>query len=149
LNKTNQFNTTGRRWTIEELREALAADRELQAFEVSDTYTRYGLVGVVIMHGAVVEQFVMSCRVVGLDVELAAIASLARRVAARTAASRIRAITRETDANLLSRDLWLRCGFEWCQDGWEAPIAEIVDIPTHIAVHTEAVFMGTLAGAAD
>ena len=81
LNKTNQFNTTGRRWTTEEIVHGLATGMEIYAFDVADTYTKYGLVGVVIVSGTTVEQFVMSCRVVGLDVELAVVAVLGRRLA--------------------------------------------------------------------
>ncbi len=133
LNKTNQFNTTGKRWTIEELSSAIAAGTEIYAFDVADNYTRYGLVGVILVEGTSVVQFVMSCRVVGLDVEVAAIALLARHLTdARP--GRLRAITRDTDANLLSRDLWRRCGFTRRGDIWEAEPDAIIAAPRHIQI---------------
>ena len=133
LNKTNQFNTTGRRWAMEEILQNLTAGTEIYAFEVADTYTRYGLVGVVIMNDSTFEQFVMSCRVAGLDVEMAAISLIARYVAIDRAGP-IRAMTCDTDANLLSRDVWRRCGFEWKSDHWEAVVSDIVVVPAHIEI---------------
>jgi FkbH-like protein len=136
LNKTNQFNTTGRRWTLAEIEQALAAGTRLCVFDVADKYTRYGLVGVVLMKGDTFEQFVMSCRVVGLDAEVAAIAILAREVVPGPA-GRVRAVTRETDANLLSRDLWRRCGFDRQGDHWTADVSSIVALPPHIELLAE------------
>jgi FkbH-like protein len=133
LNKTNQFNTTGKRWAMEEILQSLTAGTEIYAFEIADTYTRYGLVGVVIMNGSTFEQFAMSCRVAGLDVEMAAISLLARHVAVNRT-GHIRAVTRDTDANLLSRDAWRRCGFEWKNDHWEAVVSDIVSVPAHIEI---------------
>jgi hypothetical protein len=71
LNKTNQFNTTGKRWTEDEARSYLSNGGVWWAFEVQDRFTRYGLVGLLAERDGVIEQFVMSCRVFGLDVELA------------------------------------------------------------------------------
>jgi FkbH-like protein len=136
LNKTNQFNTTGKRWTMEEILRSLATGTVIHAFEVADIYTRYGLVGVIIRNGTTFEQFVMSCRVVGLDVELAAISILARQ-ASGSQGGRVRAIVRDTDANLLSRDLWQRCGFERQEDYWTADPSGIVEIPSHIQIVAE------------
>jgi len=92
LNKTSQFNTTGRRWTQEELRTAFACGTVSHTFEVEDLFSHYGLVGVIIAGPDAIEQIVMSCRVVGMDVEIAT-----RLV--------------ETEANLLCRDLFERCAF--------------------------------------
>lgn len=77
VNKTNQFNTTGRRWTAIEAGEFLAHSGRWITFRVSDRYTNYGLVGVLSIRDNVIEQFVMSCRVFGLGVEFAVLATLA------------------------------------------------------------------------
>jgi FkbH-like protein len=110
INKTNQFNTTGRRWTQEAMRAALAGGTVLYAFEVEDRFSKYGLVGVVVADGSRIVQMVMSCRVVGLDVELAAMAEVLRRMRARGAKT-VTAQLIETEANLLCRTLFDRCGF--------------------------------------
>lgn len=69
LNKTNQFNTTGRRWTRAELDEFFRSEGEIVAWDVKDKFTEYGLVGVAMLRSEMIEQFVMSCRVLGLGVE--------------------------------------------------------------------------------
>jgi FkbH-like protein len=76
LNKTNQFNTTGRRWTEPEIDGFLAAGGVIAAYEVEDRYTAYGLVGVVLLHGRRIVQWVMSCRVIGLGAEYATMGEL-------------------------------------------------------------------------
>ena len=78
INKSNQFNTTGRRWSQEQVERHFEAGGSFEAFRVEDRFTDYGLVAVAILAANRLEQFVMSCRVIGLDVELAAIGSLAR-----------------------------------------------------------------------
>lgn len=73
VNKTNQFNTTGRRWASAEIAEFLASGGVIHYADVSDNYTPYGIVGVMLSHGSRIEQFVMSCRVFGMDIEKACI----------------------------------------------------------------------------
>jgi FkbH-like protein len=131
INKTNQFNTTGRRWTREDCVAAFAQGTSFQVFEVQDRFTRYGLVGVVVVQEGRIEQFVMSCRVLGLDVEKAVVAALSaglqngRQVAARL---------ETTDANHPCRDLYARCGFT--QDGgvWIKPRDHTIEAPAHVAL---------------
>ena len=67
INKSNQFNTTGRRWTPEEMQLLFAEGGRLETFEVRDRFTEYGLVGVAILRDGSIDQYVMSCRVIGLD----------------------------------------------------------------------------------
>ena len=69
LNKTNQFNTTGRRWTQQELAELFSAGGRLVAASVSDRLSDYGLTALRLEIGGVCQQIVMSCRVFGLKVE--------------------------------------------------------------------------------
>ncbi len=134
INKTNQFNTTGKRWTQEAMRAAFATGTVLHAFEVQDRFSQYGLVGVLITRPGRIEQMVMSCRVVGLDVELAAVAEVLRRLRA-AGASTVTATLIETDANLLCRTLFDRAGFrptgdgEWISNAVAAPAA-----PAHVSM---------------
>jgi FkbH-like protein len=133
LNKTNQFNTTGRRWTMAECVAAMADSHCFYAFEVEDRFSAYGLVGVIVTDANRIEQFVMSCRVVGLDVELAAVASVGRELRAGGFAQ-IEASFVETDANLLCRDLYERCGFTRTAKGWTADATSLPDCPPHITL---------------
>lgn len=125
LNKTNQFNTTGRRWRAEEVSAAFGRGTVFYAFEVEDRFSSYGLVGVAVISGSRIDQMVMSCRVVGLEVEnavLSHVMSAMRAAGQRT----IEAAFTETDANLLCRDLYRKIGFElrsgvWCFDDRDIP----------------------------
>ena len=131
LNKTNQFNTTGRRWTSRECAAAFANGHTFYAFEVEDRFTQYGLVGLVILSGGRIEQFVMSCRVVGMDVEIAAMAKVVERMRGKGVIS-LSANIAQTDANVLSLDLFQRCGFVR-QDGlWVKPAELTLQMPAHI-----------------
>jgi len=68
LARTNQFNITLRRRTIDELRALCALpDVTVAALEVSDRFGAHGTVGVCILQGEEVTDFAMSCRVISLD----------------------------------------------------------------------------------
>ena len=131
INKTNQFNTTGKRWTEQEFAAAFKAGKRIYVFDVKDNFTAYGTVGVVVVHEGEVEQFVMSCRTAGLDVEIAAMAQITREMAARGHAALSAAFT-ETDLNLLCRDFYKRCGFESKGGRWERPAEPALEQPAHI-----------------
>jgi FkbH-like protein len=134
INKTNQFNTTGKRWTQQECQAAFARGTRFYAFKVLDRFTEYGIVGVVIANGSTFEQFVMSCRVVGMDVEIAVLAELLKLQAENGGGPSI-AVLRETELNLLCRDLYERCGFERKDgDTWAQPAASLLAVPSHAHV---------------
>ncbi|QND45114.1 HAD-IIIC family phosphatase (plasmid) [Rhizobium lusitanum] len=116
INKSNQFNTTGQRWSMEACSQAFAHGWKFSTFEVQDNYSSYGLVGVAILNGPYLVQFVMSCRVVGLGVESAVIRFLYHHGGLKSGH------IVETEANLIVRDLFQKCGFyydgaHWVTDG--------------------------------
>jgi FkbH-like protein len=112
LNKTNQFNTTGQRWAMDEITKAFEQGLEIFAFSVTDRFTDYGLVGMALVRSGVIEQFVMSCRVIGLDVELECISRLKGRY------SSLRARYHDTGKNFLCKDLFERAGLAPDGDDW-------------------------------
>ena len=131
INKTNQFNTTGKRWTQQECQAAFGRGTRFYAFQVLDRFTEYGVVGVVITSGSIFEQFVMSCRVVGMDVEIAVLAELLKLQAENGGGPSI-AVLRETELNLLCRDLYKRCGFERKDaEIWVRPATSLLVVPSH------------------
>ena len=79
LNKTNQFNTTGKRWKSAELQELFEGGGRLHAASVSDRLSDYGLTAIALQRGPVCEQMVMSCRVFGLNVEHRLLAHIVAR----------------------------------------------------------------------
>ena len=132
VNKSNQFNTTGRRWTKQECMAALGGDMRFFIFDAKDKFTSYGIIGVVLCEGSNIVQFVMSCRVVGLEIENAAIAALLRIIHEKTGEETITAELEETELNLLARDLWKRCGFQFKVDRWVRSLSPELPQPTHI-----------------
>lgn len=108
INKTNQFNTTGRRWSPEEIKGFFAEGGVFHAFKVSDKFTAYGLVGLLLVKGNRICQFVMSCRVVGLDVEQ----QMLRAVIDRINNPKVTAEYEKTDKNHLCAELYPKNGFE-------------------------------------
>lgn len=108
LNKTNQFNTTGLRWTSEEIGRFFAEGGVFHAFKVTDRFTAYGLVGLLLVQGNCIRQFVMSCRVVGVDVEQ----QMLRSVIDRINTPEVTAEYVKTEKNHLCTDLYPKNGFE-------------------------------------
>jgi FkbH-like protein len=137
INKTNQFNTTGKRWSLPECAAFLREGGRCFVLDVTDRFTAYGIVGVLLVRGAEIVQFVMSCRVVGMDVEIAAVAGVLQTMAAG-AASDIGASLVHTQANLLCRDLWERCGFAAVgpEQYRRSPDPPLV-VPAHIALRVD------------
>lgn len=142
INKTNQFNTTGRRWTEPEFRSLFASGGQLFAFMVEDRFTAYGVVGAMIVEQGHIAQFAMSCRVVGLDVEIAGVAEVLRRLR-KSGTELARASLIETPLNLLSRDVYQRCGFACIGEMWSRSTATPLEMPAHVQIE----FGETLPGA--
>jgi FkbH-like protein len=118
LNKTNQFNTMGKRWTREECEANFKAEWDFVAFTVKDRFADYGLVACAwISSGNTIEQFVMSCRVIGLDVENKIIDWLGSLML-KNGETKIRARLIETDSNFPCRDMYWRHGFVQDREVW-------------------------------
>lgn len=111
LNKTNQFNTIGRRWKMRELRDRYKVGARVIAFRVEDKYTSYGLVGLIIVQGGKILHFVMSCRVLGLEIESSVLKMVVEHMRAGGRLGPIAATIVETDANMVCRDVYARAGF--------------------------------------
>jgi len=72
--KSNQFNLTTRRYSVAEIEQMMVSDSHcVYSLVVNDKFGNAGLTGVVIMRYegivAIVENFLMSCRVIGRGVE--------------------------------------------------------------------------------
>jgi FkbH-like protein len=134
INKTNQFNTTGRRWRHEEMLAGLDDGVKFYAFEVEDKFAAYGQVAAVIVRGSAIEQMVMSCRVVGLGVEETALAIAAGKMRQLDPGAAITARLVETDANLLCRDLFPRAGFVGKHGAFTLAASLVPAVPEHVEV---------------
>ena len=133
VNKTNQFNTTGKRWTLEAFGHLINGGATIHAFDVVDSFTDYGLVGVVIVCGGMIEQWVMSCRVLGYQVEEAVMANLVQAMRAEGFET-ISGHLIETDVNFPCRDLFSRCGFVASGNSWSLAPETVISVPEHITI---------------
>lgn len=77
INKTNQFNLNGRRWTDEEIAEVLEKGGRLLGASLSDRTGSHGeILALLVSDEEVVEAFVMSCRVFQRRVEHAFVCAI-------------------------------------------------------------------------
>jgi len=111
LNKTNQFNTTGIRWNNAQIETLFEMGGSLICFNVTDKYTDYGLVGVILFRAGLFAQFAMSCRVLGLEIETSVINAIMAHFRDTAGTSAFMARIFETEANMVCRDVFVRCGF--------------------------------------
>jgi len=135
--RTNQFNLSLKRRTLEEVR-AMANDGFVLALKARDRFGDYGLVGAcvgIITEPGVceIDTFLMSCRVLGRGVEnslLHAVAIYARQQGSELLAAPFIAGPR----NQMVREFLARSGFrEQGENRWELPITEIPDLPSHVS----------------
>ena len=117
VNKTNQFNTSGKRWTPADYRQFLESGGSIHAFRVRDKFTDYGTVGAVFAKPERIEQYVMSCRVLGMEIEIAVLSHVVETLRAAAGPAEIEAAIVETDTNMPCRDVFKRGGFVARDDG--------------------------------
>lgn len=131
-NKTNQFNTTGKRWSFEEIADFLKSGGKLLCFRVKDRFTDYGLVGVLYVKGTEIVQYVMSCRVLGMEIEEFVVAEAVHLLRSEHKNEvDITAPLKETPDNTPCREVYLRAGFRELasSDGTRAFILDSDEVP--------------------
>ena len=116
INKTNQFNVTTRRYTEAQVK-AMEADETgfCLHFRLLDRFGDNGLIGVVIgragMAGTIeIDSWLMSCRVLGRQVEEAMLNVVVTEAAARRA-RKIIGVYLPTERNSMVAELYPRLGF--------------------------------------
>lgn len=138
LNKTNQYNTTGRRWTPAEMRQLFAEGGCLLHLAARDKYTRYGIVAVAVIRGTAIEQVVMSCRVFGMGVEQALLGTALATIRSWGKPGAVRGLLRETGRNRLCLELFSANGFVQADaESWEAPEGLALFLPAHMQIGAE------------
>jgi FkbH-like protein len=135
LNKTNQFNTSGKRWPIGEIDGHLKVGGQIVVFTVADKFTSYGLVGVVLLLNNEFQQLVMSCRILGLDVETGVVKMIVRDMRERGVMGPIVASIVETEPNIVCRDVFVRAGFRNAGGGvFSCDGNDLGDPSTHLSI---------------
>jgi FkbH-like protein len=116
INKTNQFNLTTRRHNLADVRALMdSPDAEVAWLRLADRYGDLGLVCVGIVQRRdestwQIDTLLMSCRVMGRQVEDAFLSYLAE-LAARHGATRLRGLFRPTPKNAPVRNFYSQRGF--------------------------------------
>ena len=130
VNKTNQFNLTTKRYTLEELEGILEnASKRAFLFRLEDRFGEYGITGAAIVDlGGVptIEEWVLSCRVMGKRVEYAILDRIEKCIR-QEGYDRLRGIYIPTAKNEPVRDLYESCGFQKLEElsGTEKSVFEI------------------------
>jgi FkbH-like protein len=150
-NKTNQFNLTTRRYTFAEI-EAASRDRRYITLygKLTDIFGDNGLISVII--GRVedanvhIDLWLMSCRVLKRDMELAMLDGLAERARAG-GAERLVGYYYRTPKNAMVEDHYARLGFSResaAEDGsmsvWTLPVGAYSTRNTHIRTATSVIY---------
>ena len=136
FNKTNQFNTTGARYTLEQCHRLLAAGHQLHVIEAEDRFTHYGLIGAAWVNENCVTHFVMSCRALGMGIEEAFLGALSLQLAA-DGKTVMEGQLMVTAANAACRHVYERSGFSPVGGNpslWSRSLAVPLPIPEHLAL---------------
>jgi FkbH-like protein len=136
FNKTNQFNTTGARYTLEQCHQRFAAGLKLFVVLAEDRFTQYGLIGAAWVRQNCIDHMVMSCRALGLGVEDAFLAYLARLLADGNNKIMLGQM-QPTEANIVCRPLYSRNGFAQVMGNpalWSRPLANPMLCPAHLSL---------------
>jgi FkbH-like protein len=143
INKTNQFNLTTKRRTLDDVR-ALhhSTDHRIFAIDVEDRFGKYGLVGVVIVGVAnpeiwEIDTFLLSCRVLGRGVE-AAIIGLVASAARAAQVPTLRGFFVPTAKNAVASQFFAEMGFiRTDETSWESATAAVREPAPYLHVRTD------------
>jgi FkbH-like protein len=139
INKTNQFNLTTIRRTLDEVRElAKSPDWRVYGLRVIDRFGEYGLTGVILSQISpdrqrwTLDTVLMSCRVLGRGVEAGIIGGLADDARAAGAAEFFGSYI-PTKKNALCASFLPDHGFvEIAERQWRLALSEAPAVPAHI-----------------
>lgn len=139
INKTNQFNLTTERLTEAEVEERMLDPKRVTLqVRIADRFGDNGMIAVLIARvlgtDAVIETWLMSCRVLGRKVEEACLNVLAERCAA-LGAKKLIGLYRPTAKNGMVREMYRGLGFDLIEEDeagaaqWELSLGEFVPKP--------------------
>jgi len=139
IHKTNQFNLTGRRYAEPELQAQLDGGAIACWLRAADRFGDYGLVGaaIAVAEGSAswrIDSFVLSCRILGRQVERALLAAIAQRAAA-CGAERLIGEFADTGRNAPARDFYAGVGFEAEGGRWVWEFSRgAIEHPAHLSL---------------
>jgi FkbH-like protein len=114
INKTNQFNTTGTKWALNDFEAFFAEGGVCVAASLRDKTVDNGIIGVALVRSGAIVQVVLSCRVFGLGAETA-LGRVATEVALQ-GCSEVRARIVDTGRNFACHGYFASIGFSLTGD---------------------------------
>lgn len=139
INKTNQFNLSTVRKTIEDVKHIFDSDKwKIFTLRVSDKFGDYGLVGVSLVKydtdTAELETYLLSCRVLGRGVEDAFLNCIGKNMAL-SGICKMRAIFIPTPKNALAANFLKEQNFLYKGDNlWEINIDNLKAPPSYLQI---------------
>ena len=130
INKTNQFNTTGKRWQLAEMQEFFNEGGVCLLTSLKDKTVDNGIIGAILIRAGEIVQAVLSCRVFSLGAETG-MGSVATAIALKQAAKATGRIV-DTGKNFSCHAYFTNLGFEKVDDHFEAVAA--CEMPSWITV---------------
>ncbi|WP_051481142.1 HAD-IIIC family phosphatase [Paraburkholderia nodosa] len=130
VNKTNQFNTTGKRWERSEFEAFITQGGYCVVSSLRDKLIDNGIISVCLINGEKIVQVVLSCRVFGLGAELV-VGAIATRLALKSG-SEVRADLVDTGRNATCHDYFKRLGFSQTAVGLYSRTAN--EFPSYIEI---------------
>ena len=140
--KTNQFNTTTRRYSEADLEELIAQGFQVYAVKLRDRFRKEEIIGVLIVDWkrsiAEIDSFMLSCRVLGYGIETAILGWLRKEGLSRNSDGLIGEIV-ETARNQIVRVLYRDNGFEKVENEkfLLRPLMTGVEVPDWICLETD------------
>lgn len=108
--KTNQFNLTTKRYTEADIRQQLENGWKVYCMSVSDRFGDYGITGCMIINDTDIDSLLLSCRILGKDIESAFLKTV-MRVLKTDGCEALSASFIPTSKNNQVSDFYDRCGF--------------------------------------
>jgi FkbH-like protein len=138
INRTNQFNTTGSRTSLQQVA-AWSESREhcVLVAEASDKFGHMGVISAMVLEvnedALAIGVWVLSCRVFGYGIETAML-NYVRRLGGQMQREAITGTICETASNHHCREVYLHNGFALEGSQWRARVAEVLPEPEWLAV---------------
>ncbi len=128
VNKTNQFNLTTKRYEMAEMQKILKDDgKRVYLYRIEDRFGDYGIVAAAIVDVVpkpIIEEFVLSCRVMGKNVEYGIVSDMERDLA-EAGYDSLLGMYIPTAKNQPVENLYDRLGYEEIQTPEEHKMYEI------------------------
>lgn len=138
--KTNQFNFTTKRYTDKDILGFLNSDfHDIYSVLYTDKFGCEGIVAVIILNysndEAIIDTFLMSCRVIGRKIEYEILKSIADNISeSLSIIKKIKGLYFPTPKNIIVKDVYLKAGFTFENDGeFIADIKTICNLKTDVS----------------